>query len=86
MPRTITCALALAAVMCLLGCEASLQGARREFESTCALPARVIQGADRVPVSLPTPAATVRDLGTGQVQAIGQGIQKHGEEVFRDMH
>ncbi len=64
-------------VMSLCGCQATLQGTRAQFEDTCSLPVRTIQGADRVPLQIPTVGDALRDPGGLRVvPASMQGAEK----------
>ena len=64
-------------VMSVCGCQATLQGTRAQLEDTCSLPARALQGADRVPLQIPTAGDALRDPGGLRVvPASLQGAEK----------
>ena len=73
----------LISLFCFAGCEASLQGARRQFEETETLSSRIFQGSKKIPLSLPTPEAAVRGLpGPDQLKAFEEGLQKQHENFI----
>jgi hypothetical protein len=70
--------------MWVSGCQATLQGTRSQFEDLCGIPARSIQGADRVPLQIPTAGDALRDPGNLRVvPASVQGVEKLTENALR---
>lgn len=74
----------LAAACTASGCNAGVGGARRQFSNTLELPARAVQGANRIPVSLPTVHQALSRLpGEPQIRAALQGAQEDYHNAFR---
>ena len=86
MARTLLGAVLAAACLALAGCQAGLQGARRQLDDTVQLPARLYGGVDRVPVTLPTLGELVdRAPGERQIRATVEGTERQYENVVAGM-
>jgi hypothetical protein len=60
-------------VVWLCGCQATLQGTAKQFEDTCAMPTRALQGSDRVGVAVPTAGDALR--GTADMRVVPASLQ-----------